>query len=945
MAAVRSRAQLPVGSAQWINDENDQVTQFCDQEIEDFTFSARNEVEWLNEHMAEIFSKNQVNVTEIFKTPGKLRGKTPRTARKRNPLEAREVSRQILEVGSVLMSSQPLTDIFSVNARTNGSPLQRASPFKPAPSFQVAEDPVAHIVAKKPTKENTDSGYRDVSEDENVDIHQVPAVVQSSAESHEEFPPLSYGEEPNMTSQSGDHSTTEPSFHSAKEEITKRDVTKVSPKKEAELNGDVESRAEPTKDDAEVQVTSMPEQLHEDAMGMDVEDKDLDEDLIVDESRSPSQGSSPARPLVRKSSLTFAALPAREPLTTKKSIGSSVSRTSHLDQSKGPASRGSFLGRFTGGKSLGGYKQPESAPEVEKDDEMDVAMDRPALAHEESEDSKMTKLHNKSSTQRLHERINMLGKSQPARPTKSIPAAAATNLSYPELPIAEPQPQNLQQTASMALKSVTTQSNEEDDDDWIQSPQPLPNASSRPQLSKSLSVDVMEDIREKQSTRSQEFDLDQNDREATREPSPLHQTQGHQLNRLDITRAASTIESEALRKAQAAANVKSTHGTASPALARAHEAATSTTPVGSPSSKRYVDGPLSASKSKLQFIMKTARGLFSSSAGVSTQAKMETLSPPSMRTNGEPRARSIDDALQSKSAEGRKSNSPASHVIGRRTRSSTEKEERRKEVEAKERQRAEVEPERHREQVSVKAGPHKPAQTSAPAKPTRQSPRKAPNQEASKEHADVAETDVPPQSMGPPPPHAQGQPPQTQRLKDVRRPIKPGKETALKPKPQPVAIRVGTLSQGLRMNNAALSSSLQDSLPPQPKQPIVTKKPSNASLHSAASSGSFKSSVNPAATKPKALIAAERKKGQVSYQRSWLKGHKYSSIFRMRRKPSVSWIRSARSNANELLSKKRPDVKSNYSVKKPSANVSGNVLLRPKIPRILRSGKPLRREG
>ena len=31
-------------------------------------------------------------VTEIFKTPGKLRGKTPRTARKRNPLEQRLVS-------------------------------------------------------------------------------------------------------------------------------------------------------------------------------------------------------------------------------------------------------------------------------------------------------------------------------------------------------------------------------------------------------------------------------------------------------------------------------------------------------------------------------------------------------------------------------------------------------------------------------------------------------------------------------------------------------------------------------------------------------------------------------------------------------------------------------------------------------------------------------------
>ena len=113
MAAVRSRAQR-VGSAQWINDENDQVTQFCTQEAEDFTFSARNEVEWLNEHMAEIFSKNQLygshsgkgldslitsrNVTEIFKTPGKLRGKTPRTARKRNPLEIREVSILAIEL-------------------------------------------------------------------------------------------------------------------------------------------------------------------------------------------------------------------------------------------------------------------------------------------------------------------------------------------------------------------------------------------------------------------------------------------------------------------------------------------------------------------------------------------------------------------------------------------------------------------------------------------------------------------------------------------------------------------------------------------------------------------------------------------------------------------------------------------------------------------------------
>ena len=98
MAIARSRAQVPVGSAKWINDENEQVGQFSAQEIEDFTYSARNEVEWLNEHMADIFSKNQKDITDCFKTPGKLRGKTPRTAGKRNPLEAREVCLPLLKV-------------------------------------------------------------------------------------------------------------------------------------------------------------------------------------------------------------------------------------------------------------------------------------------------------------------------------------------------------------------------------------------------------------------------------------------------------------------------------------------------------------------------------------------------------------------------------------------------------------------------------------------------------------------------------------------------------------------------------------------------------------------------------------------------------------------------------------------------------------------------------
>ncbi len=123
MAVLRPKGQPPVGSMDWISHEREQVTQFADQENEDFAFSARNEVDWLNEHMAEIFNKNQVyvlstlenfrwlisgsNVTEIFKTPGKLRGKTPRTNRKRNPLEERAVSYHAYSEGNCMLILSP----------------------------------------------------------------------------------------------------------------------------------------------------------------------------------------------------------------------------------------------------------------------------------------------------------------------------------------------------------------------------------------------------------------------------------------------------------------------------------------------------------------------------------------------------------------------------------------------------------------------------------------------------------------------------------------------------------------------------------------------------------------------------------------------------------------------------------------------------------------------
>lgn len=61
MAAARAKA-ANIGSTQWIQKEREQAGEFVEQELEEFGYSVRNEMEWLNEHMAEIFSANAVYV-------------------------------------------------------------------------------------------------------------------------------------------------------------------------------------------------------------------------------------------------------------------------------------------------------------------------------------------------------------------------------------------------------------------------------------------------------------------------------------------------------------------------------------------------------------------------------------------------------------------------------------------------------------------------------------------------------------------------------------------------------------------------------------------------------------------------------------------------------------------------------------------------------------------
>jgi hypothetical protein len=51
--------RLQVGSGPWIADERSTALQVAQNEIEEFSYSARNELDWLNEHMTGIFDENQ----------------------------------------------------------------------------------------------------------------------------------------------------------------------------------------------------------------------------------------------------------------------------------------------------------------------------------------------------------------------------------------------------------------------------------------------------------------------------------------------------------------------------------------------------------------------------------------------------------------------------------------------------------------------------------------------------------------------------------------------------------------------------------------------------------------------------------------------------------------------------------------------------------------------
>lgn len=291
--------------------------------------------------------------------------------------------------------------------------------------------------------------------------------------------------------------------------------------------------------------------------------QEVDDEMEVDEEPTPSEKSSPVKPLVRKSSLTFACLPAREPILPKKSMG----RTSQI--------------RHTGGKSLGG-SQTVQPVESQHDDLEDRGEDRPALQREESE---TTKTHNKTSTQRLFERFQMLEQHAPpkrisqnilsqssrpsvypaitSQPKEAIPPAqiSQSQPTYPTLPAAESEREEVEE--------------EDDDDSWIAAPT-------------RAAAPALNPIR---SPVNKSHTLAKHSSPHKLKPSPI--------------KPVSTFDLSA--------------------------AADSTTPVGSPAGKKYMDAPLSASKAKFYSALRAAKDKLIGSTAASAQVKLDGLSSSPMR--------------------------------------------------------------------------------------------------------------------------------------------------------------------------------------------------------------------------------------------------------------------------------------------------------------------------
>lgn len=677
---------------------------------------------------------------------------------------------------------------------------------------------------------NTDSGYHGLPDEEEDEDEVVLAVTQiisdspepadTQAEAGPSTQPLEVDTTPKVQhrkSESVDRRTTDGSFHSAQENIRSRGET-VEPMNVAEDHEEIadEDTPRPLSKAAQEQseYPTLPEKMAEESDLSDAQDED--EDMALDDNfddlGSPSDNSTPARPPMRKkSSLSFASLPAREPLIKK-----SMSRTSHLDMIKatGPGRQSYF------GSQGEVFKPSTTGLNTETENQRQEALDldkKQRSLQTEPDDGYGTSKSSTQRTQTLHDKISMLGKTQASRTTKSIaPSQSTSQVNYPDLP------PNKSNTAinEPAPAAVTT-----GQEDWIK---PL-ESPQRPTMPKSQTTDIMELVAgndsvgklEKGKLARTETFPDLRDKRSPTPKGPLFSAFSHHKS--------GSTSSSPRRVEQAASNV----------------ALESTTPPVSP--QRFDGTP----KSKFQSIMKSAMGLFSSSASISAAAKLETLSSPSP-------SRSQANLSHVLSSPQRFSPSPERAPMRIQNIIESDKSER-----------------NNKSQYALE-DPFEEPRIQEKAQPSNKT-EKAPTREYEMREPHAVQANASKIQRAPPvsrdaeilndAEHKFPLPPSTSHAAPAQpatklRPVKPTREVAQKPKPQPMSIRVG--STLTRAPMASSTSYIQEpTTAPTPGSTKLSKKASNSSLQTTASNASFKSSVSSQSQRKAQVAASVEKKKQV----------------------------------------------------------------------------------
>jgi len=319
------------------------------------------------------------------------------------------------------------------------------------------------------------------------------------------------------------------------------------------------------------------QEADEEDIMLDDEPEDAEVDTLRQEDAqpsSPSEVSLPATSVLRKkSSLNFASLPARDPITIKKSLGPRMSRLSQYDQL-----------RPNGGlrESHVGTHQVEPVENID-DDDMD-------LDDLQTESNTGAVEQSKTSTQRLHEQFAMLGKTGPSRLSKSIPSFVA-------------QAQAQEKAASQ--KSANEQ--DENDDDWIG---PISGQThSQGEHKSPLGF----------SKAASKFDVElaSSQREAAIQATVLEHATIPTLTPGTATRNVPVLSPTSKLPVVA--------------YPRLHAHTGSTTPAGSPVRSKVHEGAMSASKNKLFSVLKSAKGLFAGNTAPQPAAEMKQPLSPSQR--------------------------------------------------------------------------------------------------------------------------------------------------------------------------------------------------------------------------------------------------------------------------------------------------------------------------